>query len=190
MNKVKFVTFIVTAIGMLSIPQVSQADDDQSVYRRSNFSNEFNINTPEGINARGYAEVESKDSAHNIKIQVDGLLPDETYVLINHWMEPVPARGVPDSEGAVVDPSCNGHMQMLIVKSNNKGMIDVNVTAGQLAPHIWVANFAKFMEVTNEGTQAPANADAFITGGLLIPYADIVEREADFIDTDPLTICE
>ncbi len=189
MNKATLMFFLMTISGTFSMFQIVQAEEEGTVFRRSNFSNEFKITTPEGINTKGYAEVESTGSLHNIKIHVDGLLPNESYVLLNHWMEPVPERGVPDSAGALVDPSCNGHTQTLSVQSDNKGMIDVNVTAGQLAPHIWVANLAKFLEVTNNGTQAPSNADAFITGGLLIPYADIVEREASFVDTDPLTDC-
>jgi hypothetical protein len=162
------------------------------VFRRSNFSNEFNIKTAEGINARGFAEVMSKRSRHHVKIRAHGLLHGETYVILNHWFEPVPERGVPNSDdGPEDDPSCNGHFQFLgePVVADKKGRLKINVTVNQLAPHIWVANFAKFLEVTNNGTQAPANADAFTTGGLLIPYADIVEREADFVDTDPLTEC-
>ncbi|WP_221893992.1 hypothetical protein [Bathymodiolus japonicus methanotrophic gill symbiont] len=189
MNKVTFIPVLMIISGAFSLLQVAHAADEATVYRRTNFSNEFNISTPEGINARGYAEVESTGSIHKIKIHADGLFPDETYVLLNHWMEPVPERGVPDSAGALVDPSCNGHTQTLIVQSDTKGMIDIEVTANQLAPHIWVANFAKFMEVTKNGTQAPANADAFVADGLLIPYADIVEREASFVDTGPLTDC-
>lgn len=162
-----------------------------ATFRRSNFSNEFNIQTPEGINARGSATVISTQLKHQVKINANGLNPGETYVILNHWFEPIPNRGVPDSQGALVDPSCNGHFQFLgaPISANKKGEIEVNVKVEQLAPHIWIANLAKFMEVTKKGTQAPANADAFATGGLLIPYADIVSREADFIDTDPLTNC-
>jgi hypothetical protein len=191
MNKSALVTFLVTATAMLSMPQMGQADQGSTVFRRSNFSNEFKINTPEGINARGSAEVKSAGSRHHVKIQVNGLPPGETYVILNHWFEPVPERGVPDSIGATVDPSCNGHFQFLgePVKADNKGKLKVDVYVKQLAPHIWVANFAKFMEVTKGGTQAPANADAFTTGGLLIPYDDVVKSEADFVNTDPLTNC-
>ncbi len=136
MNKTTLTFFLMTIFGTSTMFQIVQATEGDTVYRRSNFSNEFKISTPEGINAKGYAEVESTGSLHNIKIHVDGLLPNESYVLLNHWMEPVPERGVPDSAGALVDPSCNGHTQTLSVQSDNKGMIDVNVTAGQLAPHI------------------------------------------------------
>jgi hypothetical protein len=192
MNKVTLMTLLFTVMGMLSIPQVVQANGEGTVFRRSNFSNEFKINTPEGINARGFAEVKSKNSRHHVKINVNGLPPGETYVILNHWFEPVPERGVPNSDdGPEDDPSCTGHFQFLgePVVADKKGRLKINVTVDQLAPHIWVANFAKFLEVTNNGTQAPANADAFTTGGLVIPYADIVEREADFVDTDPLTEC-
>lgn len=177
---------------MLSIPRLGQADDGHSVFRRSNFSNEFNINTPEGINARGFAEVTSNNSRHQVKINVNGLQPGETYVILNHWFEPFSGRGIPNADdGPEDDPSCTGHFQFLggPKKADKKGRLKVKVMVNQLAPHIWVANLAKFIEVTNGGTQAPAKADAFITGGLLIPYADIVEREADFTDTDPLTAC-
>ena len=138
------------------------------MFRLSNFSNEFKINTPEGINARGSAEVKSKYSSHHVKIQVNGLPPGETYVILNHWFEPVQDRGVPNSDdGQEDDPSCNGHFQFLgePVKADKKGRLKVNVQVDQLAPHIWVANLAKFGELTNGGTQAPANADAFTTGG-------------------------
>ena len=193
MNKVKFLVIIATVMTMLSIPQLGQADDNNSVFRRSNFSNEFNISTPEGINARGSAKVKSNNSNHQVKIDVNGLQPGETYVILNHWFEPVPDRGIPNADdGPEDDPSCTGHFQFLgePEKADKKGRLKVKVKVNQLAPHIWVANLAKFIEVTNGGTQAPANADAFITGGLLIPYADIVEHETDFIDTDPLTTCE
>jgi len=192
MNKATRVTLLVTATAILAIPQIGYADYGSTVYRRSNFSNEFKINTPEGINARGSAKVYSKNSRHHVRIRVNGLPPGETYVILNHWFEPVPERGVPASEGALVDPSCNGHFQFLgeSVKADRKGRLKIHVHVDQLAPHIWVANLAKFMEVTKGGTRAPSSADAFTTGGLFIPYADIVEREAEFIDTDPLTDCE
>lgn len=187
MNKIVITSFPLFFAVLFSSPVMSE----DATFRRSNFSNEFNIKTPEGINARGSAAVISTQSKHKVKINVNGLKPGETYVILNHWFEPIPDRGVPDSQGAVVDPSCNGHFQFLgtPVTADKKGEIKVNVKVGQLAPHIWVANLAKFNEVTNGGTQAPANADAFATGGLLIPYADIVSREADFIDTAPLTDC-
>jgi hypothetical protein len=191
MKKTMLGTFLITAAAMLSMPQLAQANE--TVFRRSNFSNEFKISTPEGINARGFAEVESKDSKHYVEIHAHGLLPGATYVILNHWFEPVSERGVPNSDdGPEDDPSCTGHFQFLgePVKADSKGKIKVSVTVEQLAPHIWVANFATFLEVTKNGTQAPANADAFTTGGLMIPYADIIELEEQFIDTDPLTMCE
>jgi hypothetical protein len=191
MNKATFIILLITATALLSISQAAQAHENEPVHRRANFSNEFNIYTPEGINARGYAVVYSRNSRHAVHIHANGLMPGATYVILNHWFEPIPKRGVPDSEGALVDPSCNGHFQFLgkPVKANKKGTFEVNVTVDQLAPHIWVANLAKFMEVTGNGAHAPVSADAFVTGGLMIPYYDIVEREHDFIDTDPLTDC-
>jgi hypothetical protein len=192
MNKTILVAILVSASVVLFIPQTSQADRGSTVYRRSNFSNEFKISTPEGINARGTALVKSRNSRHRVVIRVNGLPPSETYVILNHWFEPVSERGVPNSDdGPEDDPSCTGHFQFLgePVTADRHGRLRVNVRVDQLAPHIWVANFAKFLEVTKDGTQAPENADAFSTGGLLVPYADIVEREADFIDTDPLTNC-
>ena len=192
MNKVALVALLFTAMGMLSIPQIVQANDKGTLFRRSNFSNEFNIKTPEGINASGFSEVRSKRSSYHVKFRAHWLLPGETYVILNHWFEPVSERGVPNSnDGPEDDPSCNGHFQFFgePVVADKKGRLKINVTVDQLAPHIWVVNFAKFLEVTSNGTQAPANADAFTTGGLLIPYADIVEREAAFVDTDPLTKC-
>ena len=181
-----------TVVNLLLLVSFVQADEKkETVFRRSNFSNEFKINTPDGVNARGFAEVKSKHNKHHIRIRANGLIPGATYVILNHWFEPIPQRGVPDSEGALVDPSCNGHFQFLgkPVIADKKGRIKVNVSTRQLAPHIWVANFAKFMQVTDNDSQAPASADAFTTGGLLIPYADIVQHEADFVDTAPLTDC-
>ncbi len=193
MNKTTLATFLITAVAMLSVPQAGQAEQGSTVHRRSNFSNEFKINTPEGINARGYAEVKSKNSKHKIKIRVHGLPPGETYVILNHWFEPVQARGVPNSDdGPEDDPSCTGHFQFLggPVVADKKGRIKVNVKVDQLAPHIWVANFAKFLEVTDNGNTAPASPDPFTIGGLIIPYEDFVVLEDDFVDTDPLTNCE
>jgi hypothetical protein len=187
MNKIFIASFPFFLAVSFSNPVMSE----DTTFRRSNFSNEFNIKTPEGINARGSAVVTSAKSKHHVKINANGLNPGETYVILNHWFDPIPGRGVPDSPGALVDPSCNGHFQFLgtPIAANNEGEIKVNVKVDQLAPHIWVANLAKFMEVTKGGTQAPANADAFATGGLLIPYADIVSLEAAFVDTSPLTDC-
>lgn len=56
----------------------------------------------------------------------------------------------------------------------NKNLLGL-VSVDQLEPHIWVTHFAKFQEVTNGGTQGPANADPFTTGGLLVSYADTVK---------------
>ena len=191
MNKCNFIRSLIVTISIFSFSQIIYADHREITYRRSNFSNEFNIKTPEGINARGFAKVKSKNSHHQVSIHVNGLPPGETYVILNHWFEPISERGIPDSAGALIDPSCNGHFQSLgdPIISDRKGRLSVHVRVDQIAPHIWVANLAKFMEVTNGGTQAPASADAFVTGGLLMPFEDIVENEADFIDTDPLTNC-
>ncbi len=192
MKKLISKPFLLTIlISTLSIPHIVQADHGSVIFRRANFSNEFKINTPEAINANGFTEIRSINSRHYVKIKVNGLMPGETYVILNHWFEPIPDRGVPDSPGALVDPSCNGHFQFLgePVTADKKGRIKIRTKVNQLAPHIWVANFAKFLEVTQGGTQAPANADAFTSGGLLLPYADIVEREGEFIDTSPLTNC-
>ncbi len=192
MNKAILIAYLVTASAMFFIPQPSQADRGSTVFRRSNFSNEFKISTPEGINARGFAVVRSRNARHHVKIHVNGLPPGETYVILNHWFEPVSERGVPNSDdGPADDPSCTGHFQFLgePVTADRQGRLRMHTKVNQLAPHIWVANFAKFLEVTKGGTQAPENADAFTTGGLLVPYADVVAREADFIDTDPLTNC-
>lgn len=137
---------------------------------------------PEGINARGYAVVKSRNDRHHVKIHVNGLLPGETYVIINHWFEPIPERGVPRSDDDV--PSCTGHFQFLgePVQADRKGRLKVNVKVDQLAPHIWVANLAKFMEVTDGFEHAPGSAAAFVIGGLLLDYADIVENEENFDD--------
>ncbi|MFK5947900.1 MAG: hypothetical protein QM500_03900 [Methylococcales bacterium] len=193
MNKVKIFLNMAMVMAMLSIPQQGQADSEHSIFRRSNFSNEFNINTPEGINARGSAVVVSNNSGHHVKIKVNGLQAGETYVILNHWFEPISGRGIPNADdGPNDDPSCTGHFQFIgkPKKADKKGRLTIKAKVNQLAPHIWVANFATFIKVTNGGTQAPESADAFTTGGLLIPYTDIVEHEADFIDTDPLTVCE
>jgi len=72
---------------------------------------------------------------------------------------------------------------------NNEGELEIDVEVDQLAPHIWVVNFAKFFEVTANGTQAPSSPDAFVIGGLLIPFEDLLEAEGEFDDTDPLTNC-
>lgn len=191
MNKATFTRLLLTTIIMLSVSQIVLAGQAGPTFHRSNFSNEFNIKTPEGINARGTAQVTSWNSRYHVNIRANGLLPGETYVILNHWFEPIPDRGVPDSDGALVDPSCNGHFQFIgkPTKADRRGQLWVFAHLNQLAPHIWVANLAKFMEVTNGGTQAPANADAFVTGGLLVPFMDIVEQESDFVDTDPLTNC-
>ena len=188
MNRVTTLAFLAWSAAILIAPQTGQAAPK---FRHANFSNEFNLTTPEGINARGSADVKTNNNGHKVTIEANGLLPGSTYVILNHWFEPIPARGVPDSEGALVDPSCNGHFQFLgePVIANNKGKISVQVQVGQLAPHIWVANLEIFMAVTNGGTQAPSSPAAFVTGGLVMPFYDIVAQEGDFVDTDPLTDC-
>jgi len=169
--------------------QISHADEDNTVFRLSNLSNEFKLNTPEAINARGQAKVHSIGDKNFVNIHVNGLPPGETYVI---WFEPIQARGVPNADdGPADDPSCTGHFQFIgePVTSDKHGKINIHAQVNQLAPHVWVANFAKFLELTNNGTQAPASADAFTIGGLLIPYEDIVAKEALFVDNGPLTIC-
>lgn len=187
MYKLTFAAFLMSALTLVSIPQIVQAGPDEStVFRRANFSNEFDIKTAEGINARGSAEVKSKDSKHHIEIHVNGLLPGATYVILNHWFEPVPERGVPRANDDV--PSCTGHFQFLgeSFVADKKGRLKVELTVDQLAPHIWVANFEKFLEVTDRLEHAPNSAAAFVAGGLLVPYADIVEAEDGFVDNGRL----
>ena len=163
-------------------------------FRMSNLSNEFELATPEGINARGAAEVRSTSRGHRVKINVNGLTPGAAFVVINHWFDPIPARGIGPSD-PMEDPSCNGHFQFLGATTaeprvaDHKGRLKINTRIPQLAPHVWVVDLEKFLEVTSGGTQAPASPDAFVIGGLLIPFVDIVAGEADFVDTAPLTQC-
>lgn len=169
---------------------LSGDNSGNSTFRRSNFSNEFELTTPEGINARGTALVDSNPGGHHVRIEVNGLTPGSAYVVINHWFEPVPERGVGPSDPSE-DPSCNGHYQFLsdVILADHKGELKVSSRADQLAPHVWVVDFAKFLEVTDNGTQAPSSADAFATGGLLIPWTDLLDDEGSFVDSDPLTDC-
>jgi hypothetical protein len=90
MNKIVITSFPLFLAVLFSSPVMSE----DATFRRSNFSNEFNIKTPEGINARGSASVISTQSKHKVKINVNGLKPGETYVILNHWFEPIPDRGV------------------------------------------------------------------------------------------------
>lgn len=165
------------------------------IFRMSNFSNEFALTTPEGINARGSAEVRSISRGHRVKIDVNGLTPGAAFVVINHWFDPIPARGIGPSD-PTEDPSCNGHFQFLGATTANprvadrKGRLEINTRVSQLAPHIWVVDLAKFLEVTSGGTQAPAGPDAFVTGELVIPFDDIVAAEGDFVDELALTECD
>ncbi len=187
MQKPTLAAVLLTAVTIFSIPQMVHADPEEStVFRRSNFSNEFGIKTAEGINARGSAEVKSKDSRHHVQIRVNGLLPGATYAILNHWFEPISDRGVPRSDDGV--PSCTGHFQFLgePVQADNKGRLRMKVKVDQLAPHIWVANFEKFLEVTDAFEHAPNSADAFVAGGLLVPFADIVAAEDEFVDNGRL----
>ncbi|MCH9697280.1 MAG: hypothetical protein K0U68_04170 [Gammaproteobacteria bacterium] len=64
MNKAMLAAILIGVSAMLFIPQLGQADQGSTVFRHSNFSNEFKISTPEGINARGTAEVKSRNSRH------------------------------------------------------------------------------------------------------------------------------
>ncbi|VAW53290.1 hypothetical protein MNBD_GAMMA07-2786 [hydrothermal vent metagenome] len=192
MNKAISAAFIVVVSTALFTSRISHAEEGNTVFRLSNFSNEFKLSTPEAINARGQAKVHSKGDKNFVNIHVNGLPPGETYVILNHWFEPIQARGIPNADdGPADDPSCTGHFQFIgdPVTTDKHGKLNIHAQVNQLAPHIWVANFAKFLELTNNGTQAPANADAFTVGGLLIPYEDIVAQEAFFINNGPLTIC-
>lgn len=182
--------FCLLAVGSPAVVFSGDKDGD-SIFRRSNFSNEFELTTPEGINARGTAFVNSKRGSHHVQIEVNGLTPGSEYVIVNHWFEPVPDRGVGPSDPEV-DPSCNGHFQFLgeAIHADKKGELKVNTRVDQLAPHVWVVDLAKFLEVTANGTQAPSSPDAFTTGGLLIPYADLLDLEGLFVPTDPLTNCD
>jgi hypothetical protein len=167
---------------------------DDNIFRMSNLSNEFKLTTPEGINARGSAEVRSSAGSHRVKIDVNGLTPGAAFAVINHWFDPIPARGIGTSDPAE-DPSCNGHFQFLGATAaepgvvDHKGRLEINVRVPQLAPHVWVVDLAKFLEVTGNGSQAPASPDAFVIGGLLIPFGDLAAAEQNFIDTAPLTQC-
>ena len=180
----------VLVIGMLSgFP--ADAYGEGATFRRSNLSNEFGLTTPESINARGVATVVSTRHDHRVRIKVHGLTPGAEFVVINHFFEPIPARGIGPSDPSD-DPSCNGHFQFLgAVPSvvTAKGKLTIHAQVRQLAPHIWVVNLARFLEVTNGETQAPSSPDAFVIGGLLIPFRDLLDQEDEFVDTDPLTDC-
>ncbi|MCI0667579.1 MAG: hypothetical protein L0Y43_05950, partial [Methylococcaceae bacterium] len=105
--------FIIPLVGILTGMLVSSAiHADDNIFRMSNLSNEFKLTTPEGINARGSAEVRSSAGSHRVKIDVNGLTPGAPFVVINHWFDPIPARGIGTSDPAQ-DPSCNGHFQFL-----------------------------------------------------------------------------
>jgi len=133
MQKPTLAAFLLTAVTIFSIPQIVQADPEEStIFRRANLGNEFGNKTAEGINARGYAEAKSKDYRHHVKIHVNGLLPGETYVIINHWFDPVPERGIPRANEGF--PSCTGHFQFLgeSFVADKKGRLKVNVRVDQL----------------------------------------------------------
>ncbi len=196
-NKTVSICLALIVLG-LGGPSMARSDDhsegkrhDSATFRRANFSNEFGVHTPDAINARGYAVVRSQGSGHLVKIFVNGLIPGEKYAILNHWFEPIPERGIgstlgPDFED---DPSCNGHGQFLgewPIAADKKGRMKVRVWVPQLAPHIWVVNLKKFMEVTGGMTHRPSSPAAFTIGGLMIPYQDLRERETDFQDMDPL----
>ena len=56
----RFVSFVLTIVTMLVLGVLSgfpAAADEVKTFRRANLSNEFNLTTPEGINARGSATV-------------------------------------------------------------------------------------------------------------------------------------
>lgn len=196
-NEVPFFGFLSTLLASLLIGMlfVFEVNADHRIFRRANFSNEFELTTPEGINARGSAEVRSSSGRHKVKLDVNGLTPGAAFVVINHWFDPVPARGIGPTDPSE-DPSCNGHFQFLGADdvadpeiADHKGRLKVNTRVPQLAPHIWVVDLVKFVEVTNGLSQAPASPDAFVIGGLMIPFEDLLEVEDDFENTDPLTKC-
>jgi hypothetical protein len=171
---------------------VSPSPEVYDTFRRSNFSNEFNIKTAEGINARGWATVQSSPGDHKVIISANGLSPGETYVILNHWFEPIPERGIGPS-GAENDPSCTGHFQFIGspmgTQANNKGELHLEERVQYLAPHIWVANLQTFGKVTSGGTTPPQSPDAFVIGGSLLPSNDLFADEADFTDFGAITIC-
>ena len=186
---------LVGTVGVGGLAAVAAGDEEHRAHptlRRSNFSNEFGLTTPEGINARGNAFVRSRANWHRVVVRVSGLTPGREFVVLNHWFEPVAARGVGPSLPSD-DPSCNGHFQFLgpvPVRASHSGRLYVSDRVGQLAPHIWVVDLAKFLETTGSGTHAPSSPDSFVTGGLLIPFVDLLEEENDFRATDPLTRCD
>ncbi|MGR9108079.1 MAG: hypothetical protein ACU843_14225 [Gammaproteobacteria bacterium] len=176
----------------MSVPSEARAFDN--IFRLSNLSNEFQLTTPEGVNARGSGEVRSNANGHHVKINVNGLTPGAAFVVINHWFDPIPTRGIGTSDPAE-DPSCNGHFQFLGTTpaepaiADHKGRLNIITRVSQLAPHIWVVDLAKFLEVTGNGSLAPSSPDAFVIGGLLIPFGDLVAEEGSFVDAAPLTQC-
>jgi|GEM_PF-2481540 len=186
------VPLVAILTGMFVSPAIHAHD---KIFRLSNFSNEFGLTSPEGINARGSAEVKSNSGGHKIKIKVNGLTPGAAFVVINHWFDPIPARGIGPSN-ATDDPSCTGHYQFLGATTANpreadrKGRLEINTRVSQLAPHIWVVDLERFLALTNGGTQAPAGPEAFVIGGLLIPFDDIVAAEGEFEDELALTQCD
>lgn len=187
-KKALAVLFVVLLLGA---PLGDGGAQEKKIFRRSNFSNEFNIKTYDGINARGFATVESEPVGHKVKIHVDGLSPGALFVILNHWFEPIPERGIISAIRPNVFPSCTGHLQLLTpVIVDEKGEINVAVEVDQLAPHIWVVDGAKFIKLTGGSdergnprfSRQPDNADAFITGGVLIPFSDLLKLEARFKD--------
>lgn len=195
LQKALTLLFVCFSLALGCVDSYAEGRDKSLIHRKSNFSNEFELTTPEGINARGSAVVRSRfrgvGARHRVRIHVNGLTPGKTFVIMNHFFEPMPDRGIGPSDPAD-DPSCTGHFQFLgePVVVDERGRLKARLRVEQLAPHIWVVDFDKFLEVTNDGTQGPSSPDAFVSGGLLIPFDHILEGEDSFIDTDPLTICE
>jgi len=110
-KEMRLVGFVLTLSTMLVLGLFSGFPAEaQQTFRRDNFSNEFGLTTPEGENARGFATVKSGSGTHKVKIRVDGLTPGAAFVVINHFFEPIPMRGIGSSAPAD-DPSCNGHFQ-------------------------------------------------------------------------------
>lgn len=73
--------------------------------------------------------------------------------------------------------------------ADDKGRLTIETRVPQLAPHVWVVDLEKFLEGTGNGSRAPSSPDAFVIGGLLIPFGDLLAGEANFVDAAPLTQC-
>jgi len=188
MNKNVLIAMFIVITACFSGPLMSA---NGKIFRKGNMGNEFGIQTAEGINARGVAKIWSTDSGHRVQIKADGLLPGETYVILNHWFEPIKGRGIGPSDPED-DPSCTGHFQFLGapppggIQANKHGEIRLRVKVDHLAPHIWVVNLKTFLDLTGGLSRLPDSADAFVLGGPPLPYQDLLGDEANFPDHGPL----